>query len=102
MNQDSAKSIICSAALITFKCDIIICGQETFGCAERSCDVAQMKESFHSISDGMYSKLLFDKFGKNRVEKELEDFLSLPMINRWGFGMGIDRLHRAMKLKDLI
>lgn len=85
-----------------YKCDMIICGQETFGSAARSHDIEKMRESFHTISDGMYSKLLYDKFGKERVEDELEDFLSLNMIERWGFGSGFKRLHRAMKLKKLI
>jgi len=84
------------------KCDLIICGQETFGCAERSNDVKQMYDSFHTISDGEYSKLLFDKFEEERVEKELNEFLNLPMISRWGFGCGLSRLHRAMKIKNLI
>jgi aspartyl/asparaginyl-tRNA synthetase len=51
------------------KCDLIICGQETFGSAERSIDIDQMKNSFHTISNGMYSKLLFDQFGEDRVIK---------------------------------
>ncbi len=84
------------------KCDLIICGQETFGSAERSCDIEKMRQNFYTISEGEYSKLLFEKFGKDRVEKELEEFLSLEMSNRWGFGMGVQRLMRAMKLKDLI
>lgn len=84
------------------KCDLIICGQETFGTAERSCDIKQMKNSFLTISDGEYSKLLFDEYGKDRVLNELDEYLSLPMIPRWGFGMGIDRLLRAMKIKNLI
>ncbi len=85
-----------------YKCDLIICGQETFGAAARSCNIEQMRESFYTISDGMYSKLLLDLFGEERVKDELENFFKLKMIERWGFGMGIDRLYRAMKLKNLI
>lgn len=84
------------------KVDFIVCGQETFGCAERECDPETMRKSFHSISDGQYSQLLFDKFGEERVEQELEDFLELPMIERWGFGMGVSRLLRALKIKKII
>jgi len=84
------------------KCDLIICGQETFGSAERSSNADQMRKNFHSVSDGMYAKLLYNSFGKERVEQELEDYLSLPMNPRWGFGMGIGRLMRAMKIKGLI
>lgn len=84
------------------KCDFIICGHETFGSASRSCDIEQMKNSFHTISDGMYADLLYKSFSKQRVEKELEDYLSLEMFERFGAGIGFTRLYRAMKLKGLI
>jgi len=84
------------------KVDFIICGQETFGCAERETNIKTMRNNFHTISNGEYAGLLFEKFGKERVEKELEDFLSLPMETRYGFGMGFTRLLRAMKIKGLI
>ena len=84
------------------KCDLIICGQETFGSAERSINIEQMRESFHTISDGKYSQLLFDKFGRERVMEELEEYFKLPMISRHGFGCGTERLIRSMKIKELI
>lgn len=84
------------------KVDFIVCGQETFGCAARENDPKIMWDNFHSISDGEYSQLLFDKFGKDRVINELKDFLSIDMIDRWGFGMGVTRLTRAMKIKEII
>lgn len=84
------------------KVDFIVCGQETFGCAERETDLQIMRESFYTISDGKYAGLLYENFGEERVKQELEDFLALPMIERWGFGMGISRLLRAMKIKGLI
>ena len=31
----------------------------------------------------MYAKLLYNEFGKERVEKELEDYLSILMISRY-------------------
>lgn len=82
------------------KVDFIVCGQETFGCAERETDPIKMRNNFHTISDGEYAGLLYDKFGKERVTEELEDFLALPMIERWGFGMGITRLLRALKIVE--
>lgn len=84
------------------KCDFIICGHETFGSASRSVDIEQMRNSFHSISDGMYAKLLYNEFSKERVEAELEEYLSLPMFERFGAGIGFTRLYRAMKLKGLL
>ena len=80
------------------KIDVIIAGQETIGSAERSSDTAEMREMFHTISDGMYADLLFGKFGKERVEQELNDFLSLDFIPRVGGGIGITRLIRANEM----
>jgi hypothetical protein len=61
-----------------------------------------MRRNFHTISGGQYAEILFEKFGEDRVEDELEDFFALDFIERWGFGMGLTRLHRAMKIKNLI
>ncbi len=78
------------------KIDVIINGQETIGSAERSTNPEEMKTLFHTISDGGYAKILYDKFGKERVEKELEEFMSLPFFPRFGGGIGMTRLMSAM------
>ena len=49
-----------------------------------------------SISDGEYAKLLYDKFGYERVEKELDEFLSYDFFPRFGGGIGITRLMSAL------
>ena len=51
---------------------------------------------FLSISEGLYANLLFDKFGQERVEKELDAFLGLDFFPRVGGGIGITRLLHAM------
>lgn len=79
------------------KIDVIIDGMETIGSAERSSDVADMRKRFYSISDGEYARLLFQKFGTERVVKELEEFLSLRFFPRFGGGIGMTRLMRALK-----
>ncbi len=78
------------------KIDVIISGQETIGSAERGTDPIEMRDMFHTISDGLYANLLYDQFGKNRVEKELNDFLDLDFFPRVGGGIGITRLLHAM------
>ena len=83
------------------KIDVIISGQETIGSAERSSDPDEMIKMFHTISDGLYANLLYDTFGKNRVDKELEDFLSLNFIPRVGGGIGVTRLLHALKDYDV-
>ena len=83
------------------KIDVIIAGQETIGSAERSSDTDEMREQFHTISGGMYADLLYGQFGKERVEKELEEFLSLDMIPRTGGGIGMTRLIRAFEMNKL-
>lgn len=79
------------------KVDVIIGGMETIGSAQRSMDVNGMRESFHTISDGKYAELLFREFGKERVIKELEEYLALPMSPRFGGGIGVTRLIKNYK-----
>jgi aspartyl/asparaginyl-tRNA synthetase len=80
------------------KVDVILYGQETIGSAERSCDVEEMRKMFYTIENGSYSAKLFELFGKERVEKELEEFLSYEFFPRFGWGCGLTRLARAWEL----
>jgi aspartyl/asparaginyl-tRNA synthetase len=80
------------------KVDVILYGQETIGSAERSCDPDEMKHNFYTIEGGGYSEKLFELFGKDRVEKELEEFLSFDFFPRFGGGIGMTRLARAYEL----
>ncbi len=79
------------------KMDVILGGMETIGSAERSCDVDMMRDTFHSITDGAYSKLLFELFGKDRVQAELEKFLEFDFFQRVGGGIGITRMIPALE-----
>ncbi len=78
------------------KIDVIIDGMETIGSAERSCDPEDMQTRFHSISGGRYAGLLYKLFGKKRVERELNDFLDMSFFPRYGGGIGMTRLMRAL------
>lgn len=82
---------------LAHKIDVILCGMETIGSAERSSDPVEMRKRFDAISDGGYAKRLYKLFGKRRVEKELEDFLSLTFFPRFGGGIGVTRLMRALE-----
>lgn len=84
------------------KIDVIIEGNETIGSAERSTNATEMRENFYTISGGAYAKKLFDLFGKARVEKELDQFLSLKFFPRSGGGIGLTRLIDAMKRERLV
>ena len=75
---------------------MILGGMETIGSAERSTDKEQMRDTFYTISDGGYAQLIIDKFGKERVEKELEEFLSFDFFPRSGGGIGMQRLMTAL------
>ena len=83
------------------KIDGILYGIETIGSAERSTNPDEMRESFHTISNGMYADILFAQFGKKRVIKELEEFLSFDFFERIGGGIGVTRLIRALKLTQI-
>ena len=78
------------------KIDVILGGMETIGSAERSTDKDQMRDTFHTISDGGYASLLYEKFGKERVEKELDEFLEFDFFPRSGGGIGMQRLMTAL------
>lgn len=84
------------------KIDVILHGQETIGSAERSVSAQEMFENFNTISNGVYAQLLFKHFGKQRVMAELDEYLSLPFFPRFGAGIGVTRLVRAMQLANLI
>ncbi len=84
------------------KIDVILHGMETIGSAERSTNKEEMSELFHTISNGGYAQKLYNIFGKERVERELNDFLSFDFFPRFGGGIGLTRLIRAMKLEKII
>ena len=80
------------------KVDVILYGQETIGSAERSSNVDEMRHNFYNIENGQYCTKLFELFGKERVEEELEDFLSFNFFPRFGGGIGLTRLARAYEM----
>lgn len=84
------------------KIDVVLHGMETIGSAERETDVERMRERFFTIENGTYANLLFTHFSKARVMAELEEYLALPMIERFGGGIGLTRLARAMELSGLL
>jgi aspartyl/asparaginyl-tRNA synthetase len=84
------------------KIDVILSGMETIGSAERSCDVEDMLNRFKTISDGGYAQILYDTFGKERVDGELEEFLKHKFIVRSGGGIGVTRLISSMLKEGLL
>lgn len=79
------------------KIDVILDGMETIGCGERSCDPIEMINLFHSIGNGEYAQKLFREFGKERMLKSLNQYLSLPFKPRYGFGIGLTRLMNSLQ-----
>ena len=84
------------------KIDVILGGMETIGSAERSTDVDMMRDTFHTITDGAYSNLLYELFGKERVEAELEEFLKFDFFPRVGGGIGMTRMIAALEKHNAI
>ena len=78
------------------KIDVILGGMETIGSAERSTDKEQMRDTFHTITNGEYSELLYKLFSKERVEAELEKFLEFDFFPRVGGGIGMTRMISAL------
>jgi aspartyl/asparaginyl-tRNA synthetase len=84
------------------KIDVILSGMETIGSAERSSNPDDMRQRFSTISNGEYAQILYDKFGKERVDAELNEFLSHNFFNRSGGGIGVTRLISSMLKEGLI
>ena len=84
------------------KIDVILHGIETIGSAERSCDRDEMREMFYTISDGQYKDILYKEFTKERVDRELDAFLDRDFFPRYGGGIGVTRMIRAMELSNLL
>lgn len=83
------------------KIDVILSGIETIGSAERSCNKEEMRKMFNEISGGAYANTLFSRFGRKRVIEELDEFLSHNFIPRSGFGLGVTRLIRSLKMERI-
>jgi aspartyl/asparaginyl-tRNA synthetase len=83
------------------KIDVILGGMETIGSAERSTDVDMMRDTFHTITNGEYSELLYKLFTKERVEAELEKFLEFDFFPRVGGGIGMTRMIAALDTLEL-
>jgi len=84
------------------KVDVILHGIETIGSAQRSCDKESMRKQFNEISNGEYANTLFAQFSKERVLSEMNDFMSKEFFPRYGGGIGMTRMIRAMKMSNLI
>ena len=87
---------------VSNKVDVILSGQETIGSAERETDKEVMRTRFNSIMDGGYKEKLYELFGKERTDVELEDYLNFDFFERSGGGIGMTRLMRSMKCEGLI
>ena len=61
-----------------------------------------MKKQFHEISNGSYANILYSNFTKERVDKELDEFLEFDFFERSGGGIGLTRLIRVMKEAELL
>ena len=66
---------------------MLLLAMETIGSAERADDVDEMREQFHTISEGEYANLLYSLFVKERVLKELDEFLAHDFMPRFGGGI---------------
>jgi aspartyl/asparaginyl-tRNA synthetase len=84
------------------KIDVILHGVETIGSAERSTDKEEMRDMFYTISDGEYKDILYTQFSKERVDKELDEFLKMDFFERYGGGIGVTRMIRAMEMSNLL
>lgn len=85
-----------------YKVDVILSGQETIGSAERESNKEVMLARFNSIMEGGYKDKLYELFGKERTDTEMDDYLNFDFFQRAGGGIGMTRLMRSMRLEGLL
>ena len=61
-----------------------------------------MRECFNTIMDGAYKNKLYELFGEERTNAELDEYLQFDFFERCGGGIGVSRLMRSMKTENLI
>ena len=86
----------------TRKVNVILSGQEALFSAERETCPRIMRDRFDTLSDGEYKRKLYDLFGKDRTELEMEQYLDLDFVERSSASIGLTRLIRSMKMEGLI
>lgn len=86
----------------SYKVDVILSGQETIGSAERETDKEVMLSRFNGIMEGGYKDKLYELFGHERTDTEMEDYLNFDFFERSGGGIGMTRLIRSMRLEGLL
>lgn len=82
------------------KLHLILHGMHTFSGAEHSCDAQAMRIRFKQFMKGEYAQQLMKQFGAERVEHELEDYLSLRLTPRFSGSTGLSRLARALNREE--
>lgn len=85
-------------ANIYCKVDVLMHGMTTIDSAERSCDPDHMRHAFLSLSDGEFAGFLFNKFGKERTLRDLDEFLGCTFAPYCGAAIDIRRLMRSYEL----
>lgn len=84
------------------KIDVIVHGFESAGTAVRSCNVSEMRDQIVLQDKGNYIRTMYQFFGNQRVEEEIEEYLDYKFIPRCGGGLGMSRIIRGMKIEGLL
>jgi aspartyl/asparaginyl-tRNA synthetase len=84
------------------KIEVILSGINTICSSEKSCNPNDMLKRFNTLSNGQYAQILYDKFGKARVDDEFNAFVKHRFIVRSGGGIDITRLIRSMIMEGLL
>ena len=82
--------------------NVIINGIKVIHSAEMSVNKEDMREQFNKMNNKNYTNILFSNYGKERVEKEVEDYLKLDFFTRAGGYIDITKFINIMKLNNLL
>lgn len=82
--------------------EILLYGKRAVVSSERCTDPKSLEERFYRYADRIYSLSLFNQYGKDKINQELENFLALPMEPYFGGTIHLNVLMRAMRFANLL
>jgi len=79
------------------KVDVYMFGQKTVESGKKENDPHLIRKNFESVNSGSYAAKIRGLFGEDRVNKELDDFLSFDFFDRFSGSIDIHQFMSALK-----
>ncbi len=83
------------------KSETLLHGISVITSQEQETNGEKLREGFFSLNQGKYAQSLVARFGKERVNRDLEEYLSLPMLDRFASTIDLSKLANALEMAGI-